>query len=66
MRAGDLVKTVEAALSEFGEDFGPVLVTGKRLMPRSEEEVELLFSDGSIKWYPSWMVEVIRACTTSR
>ena len=59
MQVGDLVKTVEAALSEFGEDFGPVLVTGKRTPPKREEEVELLFGDGSVKWYPSWMVEVI-------
>ena len=59
MQVGDLVKTVEAALSEFGVDFGPVLVTGKRTPPKREKEVELLFSDGSVKWYPAWMVEVI-------
>ena len=59
MQVGDLVKTVEAALSEFGVDFGPVLVTGKSTPPKREKEVALLFSDGSVKWYPSWMVEVI-------
>lgn len=61
MQVGDLVKTVEAALSEFGEDFGPVLVTGKRTLPKREEEVKLLLSDGSVNWFPSWMVEVVSA-----
>ena len=56
MNVGDMVATIEAARSEFGLVFGPVLVTGKRTT--DEEEVELLLDDGSIEWYPAWMMKV--------
>ena len=57
MKVGDLVTTIESAQSHNGADFGPVLVIGKRII--AEEEVELLFDDGKIDWYPAWMMKVV-------
>ena len=57
MKVGDLVTAIEPALGPTGDDFGVVLVIGKRTI--AEEEVELLFDDGSIEWYPAWMMKVV-------
>ena len=57
MKVGDLVTTIEPAVGPTGDDFGVVLVIGKRTI--AEEEVELLFDDGSIDWYPAWMMKVV-------
>ena len=57
MKVGDLVTTIEAALGPTGDDFGAVLVIGKRTI--AEEEVELLFDNGETDWYPAWMMEVV-------
>lgn len=57
MKVGDLVTTIEPALGPTGDIFGTVLVIGKRTV--AEEEVELLFDDGSIDWYPAWMMKVV-------
>jgi len=57
MKVGDLVTTIEAALGPTGGDFGVALVIGKRTIV--EEEVELLFDDGFIDWYPAWMMKVV-------
>ena len=58
MKVGDLVTTIEPALGPTGDDFGAVIVIGKRTI-NNEEEVELLFDDGSIDWYPAWMMKVV-------
>lgn len=58
MKIGDLVTTIEPALGPTGDDFGVVLVIGKSTRG-IEEGVELLFDDGSVEWYPAWMMEVV-------
>mgnify|MGYP001422620390 CR=1 len=57
MKVGDLVTTIESAQRYNGADFGPVLVIGKRII--AEEEVELLFDNGEVDWYPAWMLKVV-------
>lgn len=58
VKIGDLVTTIDPAVSPTGDDFGVVLVIGESSRG-IEEEVELLFGDGSTDWYPTWMVKVI-------
>jgi len=58
MKVGDLVTTIEAALGPTGDDFGVALVIGKSSRG-IEDEVELLFDDGFIDWYPAWMMKVV-------
>lgn len=59
MKVGDLVTTIEAALGPTGGDFGVALVIGKSLQG-IEENVQLLFDDGFIDWYPAWMMKVVQ------
>ena len=57
MKVGDLVTTIEQALGPTGGDFGTALVVGTRTI--AEKEVELLFADGFIDWFPAWMLRKV-------
>ncbi len=57
MKVGDLVTTIEPALGPTGDDFGTALVVRTRTI--AEKEVELLFADGFIDWYPAWMLRKV-------
>ena len=56
---GALVTTISPAQRQR-KDFGYGLVVSRNREWRKEEELELMFDDGTFEWYPTWMLQVVK------